>query len=233
MHELSSADVLAVWERGRTGSLPERALDLLAAAGDVAEPERMPVGERDARLLELRERSFGPDLDATATCPACGERLDVELEIGDLAVAGTGDGESLELATGERTLRFRMPTAADLVAVAAAADVDGARALLLERCVSEPPAGELASDEVDAIAARMAEADPGAWRELALVCPECGHDWTAPFDIVSFLCAEIDACALRLIRDVHALARAYGWREGDVLALSAARRAAYLELAGA
>jgi hypothetical protein len=31
--------------------------------------------------------------------------------------------------------------------------------------------------------------------------------------------------------EVDALARAYGWREADILALSPARRAAYLELA--
>jgi hypothetical protein len=233
MHELSAADVLAEWERGRARSLPERALALLAAAGHDGEPERMPVGERDARLLELRERSFGPDLEAAATCPACGEQLDVELAVGDLAVGGAGGGEPLELAGGGRTVRFRVPSADDLVAVAAAADVEAGRALLLERCVSEPAAAELACEEVDAVVARMAEADPGAWRELALACPECGHEWTAPFDIVSFLCAEIDACALRLVREVDTLARAYGWREGDVLALSAARRAAYLELAGA
>ena len=233
MHELSAADVLAVWERGRTGSLPERALDLLAAAGDDSQPERMAAGERDARLLELRERSFGPELEATATCPGCGERLDVELAVGDLAVAGGGGGEPLELTTGDRTLRFRTPTADDLVVVATVADVDAGRALLLERCMLDPPTADLADSEVAAIAERMAEADPGAWRELALGCPDCGHEWTAPFDIVSFLCAEIDACALRLVREVDALARAYGWREGDVLALSAARRAAYLELAGA
>jgi hypothetical protein len=31
---------------------------------------------------------------------------------------------------------------------------------------------------------------------------------------------------------VDALARAYGWRESDILALSAPRRRAYLELTG-
>ena len=36
----------------------------------------------------------------------------------------------------------------------------------------------------------------------------------------------------RLVADVHALAYAYGWREGDVLALTPARREVYLELTG-
>ena len=71
---------------------------------------------------------------------------------------------------------------------------------------------------------------PGAWTELALACPECGHRWTETFDIVSFLWAELDSCAHRLVGDVHSLASAYGWRESDVLALSPSRRQAYLEL---
>ena len=39
--------------------------------------------------------------------------------------------------------------------------------------------------------------------------------------------------ALRLLGHVHALARAYGWREADILAMSPARRQVYLDLAGA
>jgi hypothetical protein len=76
----------------------------------------------------------------------------------------------------------------------------------------------------------MAEADPGAWIELALGCPGCGEEWSAPFDIVSFLWAEVEARARELLEEVHALASAYGWGEGEVLALSPERREAYLEL---
>ncbi len=93
--------------------------------------------------------------------------------------------------------------------------------------------GELDPALEDAVAARLAEADPGARIDLAVDCPGCGAAWSAPFDIVSFLWAEVDACARRLVGDVHALASAYGWTEDDVLALSPARREAYLELVGA
>ena len=36
--------------------------------------------------------------------------------------------------------------------------------------------------------------------------------------------------AKRLLMDVHLLARAYGWSEAEVLALSPARRRFYLEM---
>ena len=78
----------------------------------------------------------------------------------------------------------------------------------------------------------MAEADPQADVQLALVCPACGHTWQATFEIVSFLWAELSAWAERTLADVHALASTYGWREADILAMSARRRQRYLELAG-
>jgi hypothetical protein len=53
-----------------------------------------------------------------------------------------------------------------------------------------------------------------------------------PFDIVTFLWREIENLAGHLLRDVHTLASAYGWRESDILALSAARRDFYLAALG-
>ncbi|HEX2516118.1 MAG TPA: phage baseplate protein, partial [Chloroflexota bacterium] len=39
--------------------------------------------------------------------------------------------------------------------------------------------------------------------------------------------------ARRLLREVHTLARAYGWREAEILALPGRRRQTYLDLVGA
>jgi len=50
------------------------------------------------------------------------------------------------------------------------------------------------------------------------------------FDIASFFWAEICVQAKRLLREVHTLARAYGWREMDILSMSPARRQFYLEM---
>jgi hypothetical protein len=76
----------------------------------------------------------------------------------------------------------------------------------------------------------MEASDPVARIELALTCPSCDQVWSSLFDIASFLWTEVDAWARRTLRDVHTLARAYGWRESEVLALGPRRRQAYLEL---
>ena len=144
----------------------------------------------------------------------------------------------LALQSAGYEVRFRLPNSADLAAMAQAAAGD-ARRRLLERCLLESRrAGQaqtpdqLPSAVVEAISAKMAEADPQADVQLALVCPACGHTWQATFEIVSFLWAELSAWAERTLADVHALASTYGWREADILAMSARRRQRYLELAG-
>jgi hypothetical protein len=109
---------------------------------------------------------------------------------------------------------------------------------LLARCVldARDASGEKVSAELlpshvaAAIAREMAVADPGADVELDLTCPACEHRWQAVFDIAGFLWKEIQAWAQRALRDVHCLARAYGWREADVLALTPTRRQIYMEL---
>jgi hypothetical protein len=91
----------------------------------------------------------------------------------------------------------------------------------------------LPADVLGAVEDQMAAADPQADVRLALSCPACGHQWQEVFDIVSFLWGEVQAWALRLLREVHTLASAYGWSEADILALSPQRRQMYLEMVGA
>ena len=72
--------------------------------------------------------------------------------------------------------------------------------------------------------------DPGACTDLDLTCPACQHTWIEPFDIGAYFWTELSAYAERLLHEIHVLARAYGWTEGDVLGLSRGRRRRYLEL---
>jgi hypothetical protein len=88
-------------------------------------------------------------------------------------------------------------------------------------------------DEVsEAVVAEIARHDPQGDIRFDLVCPDCSHRWEAIFDIVTFAWNEIGAWAGRLLRQVHTLARAYGWREAEILALSPFRRRLYLEMLG-
>ena len=240
MHGLSPVELLESWERGSSASPPERALALLSAVG--LPPFDQPVGKRDSYLLELHELTFGSDLAGVASCPACGDRLDVSLDVRELrspeAPEGTATGPFL-FEEGGYVVRFRLPTSFDLVALSDWPESSTAGRFLLERCVlsatldGRPVAAEeLPAAIAESVAGRMGEEDPAADIGLALTCPGCGHAWAETFDIVAFLWEKVDARARRLLMEVHALASAYGWSEADVLAMSPARRGIYLELAG-
>jgi hypothetical protein len=134
-----------------------------------------------------------------------------------------------------RGFRFRMPAGRDLAAIAGDRDPDAAALTLLERCCldrSEIPTVELAELLVE-VEARLEELDPAADLNLDVACASCGHRWTPSLDLGALLWDEIDAYAQRLFAEVHHLARAYGWTEPEILALSPGRRATYLDMVGA
>jgi len=241
MRALSAPELLEVWERGNVQSPVHRALLLLSAACPEASADsltKLSICERDARLLTLREWTFGAQLIGIATCPDCHERLELTFDVADIQV--TPDSEP----TGEMTIdvagydvRFRLPNSLDIDVITDHKDVDRAREELLENCLlsvhrngEEISSDHLPASLVEAIVERMAEADPGADVQLALSCPSCRHQWHAAFDIVSFFWSEIDAWVHRTLQEVHVLAVAYGWREADILAMSPWRRQFYLKM---
>src|SRR5580658_4185864 len=73
------------WERDLSDdcagqSLARRGLRFLMAAcpGMSADAlAALTIGERDARLLALRQALWGPEMVAVATCPACRERIEM------------------------------------------------------------------------------------------------------------------------------------------------------------
>jgi hypothetical protein len=210
---LDGAGVLRAWETACAAGPVARALALLGEAlpDDEATLAALPVARRDALLARLRAATVGPRLDALVDCPACGTTLDFAFDL-DLG-AGPDDD-----AAGD----VRLPTSEDLLAVAGEPDVESARVALAARCAP--------GLDVAAVAAAVERAG-GAPPSVALDCPGCGHAWRADVDVAEVFWAEVAAEARRLLYEVAALARAYGWRESDVLAMSAVRRRAYLELA--
>jgi hypothetical protein len=241
MRRLSAAELLDVWEQGLTQPPIERALTLLAAACPEMSVETLAeisLGQRDGLLLRLREKTFGSQFVSLASCHGCGERLELAFDANDLRVEAPQESPGeLGVSVAGYVVRFRLPNSRDLIAAGDGEDLTATRRLLLKRCLlqaqsngAEAIGEELPAEVMDAIAGCMAEADPQADVRLVLVCPRCDRRWQAAFDIESFFWREIDAWAGRTLREVHLLASRYGWREGDILAMSARRRQWYLNL---
>lgn len=241
MAPLPAVDVVRLWERGRHQHPVDRALTLLELADrrdSRDELSALSIGDRDRRLLELRRRIFGDRLDAETECPRCGQRVEIAIDAGQLAIAERDrpTPASVTIAVGALEIEVRPADSRDLAAAAVCATVDEARRKLLDRCVIRATgdgasigAGGLTDEVAAEVAGALAELDPQANTELKLCCPQCHGTWDQSFDVGDFLWGEVVARARRLLRDVHVLAWAYGWSEREILSLSDARRHFYLE----
>jgi len=223
--------------------LIRRALILLAVMNPERSAEvwaRVSIGERDRRLLQMREELFGDSLETMAVCPKCSERLELSFSTSDVLVSAPAgareDGLVVEASGYEVTCH--LPTSADLLHITQSTGPDLHEAML-KRCVEvarlggEPLDRAALPDEIVSIVIdKMSKADPQADVQVEMACPACSHRWSLSFDILSYLWSEIEDWAQRLLLDVHTLASAYGWSEADILTMSPRRRRIYLEMAG-
>lgn len=236
MYGLDGERMLMAWERGRERSEPWRALALLETAlpdCDAESLSELPLAERNALLLKLRSITFGQRLEGFAVCPECGTNLEFEMNADALegALRAPGDESWTE---HETEIRMRPVNSRDIAAAMFAGDDADARTLLLERTVS--PRSALSLEEFDAAddhadwLERFERLNASAEIRCVLHCSACGQRPVLDFDIAQYFWREVSVAARRLLAEIHRLARAYGWSEQAIVAMSAKRRATYLEM---
>lgn len=211
---------------------------------------RMLVGDRLFLLLRLREASFGSRVEGRLGCPWCGARVDLDFSTADVPVKespATTLVHRLELSAADvddgvaGVLEFRLPNGGDQEALASLVSKDPGEALtaLLERCVAGAgvPAeeaaravGRLTDAGRRSVQRAMDERAPAVELEMELRCPECGRDFTAPFDLQEFVFGELRTSRDLLYRQVHYLAFHYHWSEREILEMPREKRLAYIEV---
>jgi hypothetical protein len=241
MPQLSPAATIGLWETATCRAPVERALALAAAAeppSGIDDTARLPLGRRDARLLALHRALSGPVLEATAPCPACAAWAEFAVDADALLRQADGAPPPAPVEVDGFLVDWRPLDSCDLAAAETTGDAGAAERTLLSRCVTvvrspdgDVEAAALPASVRDALSQSMAEADPLAEVLVNVACPACGSAFVADLDVGAFVWAELHARVQRLLRDVDALARAYGWTESEVLALGERRRTAYLALA--
>lgn len=225
--------------------LVEKTLLLLSKSCDVTDVSlvsRLSIGERDARLLQLREWMFGTRLENTASCPKCGERLEWETNTKELHLQPLPHGLSVrtfELSIDDFKIIFRLPDSDDILRVSSNPNHGDYKKVIAD-CIIEVTrnemkylTAELPESIWTALDHRMAKEDPQADICMKIQCPTCSHQWETAFDIVSFLWTEINHWAQRIMQEVYMLARSFGWSENEILSMSARRRQQYIQMLGA
>jgi hypothetical protein len=241
MRPFRSAELLDTWERFNHSNPVRKALSLLKVAcsdGDPADPALLSIGERDLRLLQLREWMFGTSMVNISSCPACGERLEWITHIAALRyLPPAGNDAPLHLKYLDYEISFRLPNTYDLSQIEQIRDPELATKKILAACITGisqdgnvcEVAG-LPEDALHALNERLAEEDPQANIQMNLNCPHCSHAWQSRFDIVSYLWMEIDHWAKNMLHDVALLASAFSWSERDILNMTPHRRQLYLKI---
>ena len=239
---LAENDLMAVWEQAWSGSPTQQAIALLqmtTPSTPVDDLLRLPIGTRDAVLLDLREALFGQKLSMLVDCPSCQEHVELELSIPQLrmeAALSAVDG-LFPFQSDDLQIRFRVPDSRDLLFIGRLNDPDERRAELLNRCIVSAVSNattisvcDVSEKNINGLLQAMDAADPQANVEVPVTCPSCRHQWNALFDIVSFLWSELDTWAQRTLNEIHLLASAYGWSEEQILKLSPVRRQLYVSM---
>jgi hypothetical protein len=240
MRAVTQADLLALWESGRALHPLDWGLLAVNTMFRETQPESVadwPIGRRNRALVEMQLACFGPALRGWTSCRRCDDKLEFALD-GRALTESPLPEQGVPIVVNGRT--FRLPTSRDLALVAAEDDPGTAAVALVEMCLTNGEAGPVerslpteidwTEEDLDAIGDKMALADPLGEIMLHFDCPECGESFDDSLDLPTFLWAEIEGRAKRLLREVHTLAAAYGWGEAEILSLNPARRQFYLDM---
>jgi len=197
-----------------------------------SELKKVSVSDRDRLFEALYSKYYGTMVTGVTRCRACEKDFEFSFSLDDLRrflaggpggkVAGPDEEGAYEL---EGACRFRLPTIEDLESVG---DQDPARArkALIDRCV----VGERAPADPDVVEKAMSEVAPLFDVDFPVACPDCHEERSVRFDIQSFFLASLMQERKWLVREVHALARAYGWGLDEILKLTRADRRSFVRL---
>jgi hypothetical protein len=227
---IAAATLVASWDMSARASAHSRLATLLAATG-VAGLADDTLGMRNRRLLALRQMLTSAPMEAHLVCMDCEADNEFPVPIADILAAPDPAGEAvIELRLGEGRWRFRLPCMGDLDA--ARRGGQPLRTALLDLCRFE---GDAPFPEalVEELGKRWEALDPAADVGVEISCVGCGKTIHATVDVADFVARDIDRLTEALLRDIDAIATAYGWSEQVIAALPASRRRRYVAMIAA
>lgn len=169
------------------------------ATQELARIHSLQVAQRDAALLELRRMSLGDEVRTAVACPSCGRTVEVDFRLSQIPLPDLSGPASLDVPLGEgRQARLRLPTVADQEALLDTPLETEAekRTWLLARVLlrygdeqgpfSEAFTRALPMSVRAALERALEQALPDLDLSMAVSCQDCGHAFSAPFDIAAF-----------------------------------------------
>ena len=198
----------------------------------------LSVGKRIECLLVLALGGTDDALRFPFKCGACGEELEFELTLAELAeVQGEADRiEIVDVEVGGRKIRFEKLSGLDQEMLSGSVfrdELHAATEMISKRVVEPAAFGQLGSREIEVIEAAMDEVDPLVNFSCSIECGECGQPNGHEIDLFETALDMLSRAQRRLILSVHRLALHYHWSEREIFAVPEWRRRQYLDLIGA
>jgi hypothetical protein len=221
---------------------------------DAAIARRLLAVDRQFILLKLREATFGEKVQGSVPCPwpDCGKQVAVSFSTGDVPVEESRDKGpvyTLTLTTdampgadeAHRTVMFRLPNGGDQEALSPLLAENEAAALtgLLAHClVRIGPTADLDDEGVSRLSPlarqeierQMENVAPHVDLLMEAMCPDCGREFRAPFDLQRYFFGELRLTGDFLYREVHYLAYHYHWSEREIMEMTRDRRRRYIDV---
>lgn len=173
---------------------------------------RLLICDRDYLLLKLRQITFGDRIDARVQCPneLCKKPMDIDFDIRKIEIERKDIGKGIFFHTLSShssykdrdniihsEIEFRLPNVSDQEQIAEIYKVNQSMALtkLIARClirigsisiVDEDLVQSLSIPARREINLRMQEVSPKVDLQINIRCPECGTNFSSPFDIQNF-----------------------------------------------
>ena len=196
------------------------------------------LGKRLECLLMLAAGWESPALSFPFVCPGCGQELELELTLEEIAqLQRQADAtDTIEIELRGQLAVLRKPNGLDQENWARRRFQDQHEAAeTMIGTLSVTPIGPepLTADELRRIDLAMDEADPLVNFRCRVTCAECGHPNEFPIDLCETALDLLRRAQQQLLTIVHQLASHYHWNEKEVFAVPPWRRVEYLDLIAA
>ncbi len=192
----------------------------------------LAVCDCDRLFAALYRQYFGEQIESTVSCQTCNASFELSFALPKLMatlenqlpsrVTGPDKVGLYTLPDGQR---FRLPTVSDQYSIMGL-EPQQAVAVLLQRCLVEGDPDQNAEE----LEVAMDEVGTVLDLDLDATCPECGASQTVRFNMQTYLLRALTHEQRFLNREVHHIARAYGWGHQEILNLTREERRAFVRL---
>lgn len=229
LRDLSGHEELAYFEPNAEGAsrLVLRLVEGQELEDEARLREQMTSSARDRLVAGLYQRCFGDQVCSRVACPTCEREIEIEFSLtAYLESLGRGSVPKLDESFASETglwstasgARFRTPTVADEFSVRELSGVE-ARRQLVSACVLE--SGGESAESLEERISRLSQLVCG---DIETLCAHCESPSQIGFDICEFFMKSLTSERPLLLREVHCLARSYGWALREILDLPRASR---------